>query len=116
MTSLTKQSLFDNCKLDVTSHDVEGWGRVHLKTMTELQRSTRIANMFNDKGDLKPEARIRQRINVIIDHVCDESGKPLFTEGDAKDLLSLDAAKLDGLISKITSIIEAGEEGKDQAE
>jgi hypothetical protein len=116
MTSLTKQSLFDACKLDVTSRQVDGWGMVHIRTMTELQRSTRIANMFNDKGDMKPEARIRQRVNIIIDHLSDEKGKPLFNEGDAKDLLSLDAAKLDDLVNKITEIIEGTEEGKEQAE
>ncbi len=116
MTSLTKQSLFDACKPDVTSEHVDGWGLVHIRTMTELQRSTRIANMFNDKGDIKPEARIRQRVNVIIDHVSDENGKPLFNEGDAKDLLGLDAAKLDDLVEKITKIIESTDEGKEQAE
>lgn len=116
MTSLTKQSLLDSCKLDVTGHEIEGWGLVHIRTMTELQRSTRIANMFNDKGELKPEARVRQRINIIIDHVSDKDGKPLFTEGDSKDLLGLDAAKLDGLINKISEIIEGSDEGKEQAE
>lgn len=116
MTSLTKEALLSACKLDVTSHDVEGWGRVHVKTMTELQRSTRIADMFNDKGNLKPEARVRQRVNVIIDHLCDEKGKPLFTEGDAKDLLALDAAKLDSLVEAINKAIDNGEEGKEQAE
>jgi hypothetical protein len=115
MTSLTKEALLANCKLDITCHDVEGWGKVYVKTMTELQRSKRIADMFNDKGDVKPEARIRQRVNVIIDHLCDEKGKPLFTEGDAKDLLALDAVKLDSLVEKLNELIMS-EEGNEQAE
>jgi len=113
MTSLTKKALFDSCTPDVTEHQVEGWGTVYLKTLTELQRSTRIASMFDDKGEVKPESRIRQRVNLLIDHLCDKSGKPLFNEGDAKDLLKLDAVKLDALIEKLSVILEDSEEGNE---
>ncbi len=111
MTSLTKKSLFAACKLDIKEHNIEGWGTVYLKTMTEMQRSSRIADMFTDKGDLKPEARLRQRVNVLIDRLCDKDGKSLFNEGDAKDLLKLDADKLDGLFEALDKVIDEDESG-----
>lgn len=115
MTSLTKKSLFEQCKLDITEHTIEGWGTVHIKTMSELNRSTRIANMFDDKGELKDSAKVRQRANMLVDHLCEKDGKPMFTEGDVKDLLSLDAKKLDDICGHIADIIE-GKEGNEQAE
>ncbi len=115
MTSLTKQALFDHCKIEVKEVNIEGLGILHVKPSSELQRSKRIADMFDKNGNLTNESKQRRRVNMIIDHVCDKDGNPMFTEGDAKDLLALDGTKLDAFVEAVMLI--TGElEGNDEAE
>ena len=114
-TSLTKQLLLDHCKIEVKEVNIEGMGVLHVKPTSELQRSKRIADMFDSKGNLTSESKQRRRVNLIIDHLCDQDGNAMFNEGDAKDLLALDGSKLDPFIEAVM-LINGELEGNDQAE
>ncbi len=115
MTSLTKQLLLDHCKIEVKEVNIEGLGVLHVKPSTELQRSKRIADMFDKNGNLTNESKQRRRVNLIIDHICDKDGKAMFNEGDSKDLLALDGSKLDPFIEAVM-LINGELEGNDEAE
>lgn len=115
MTSLTKQALLDHCKVEVKEVNVEGVGVLFVKPSTELQRSKRIADMFDKNGNLTDESKQRRRVNLIIDHICDEDGNAMFNEGDAKDLLALDGTKLDPFVEAVM-LINGELEGNDKAE
>ena len=115
MTSLTKQALLDHCKVEVKEVNVEGVGILFVKPSTELQRSKRIADMFDKNGNLTDESKQRRRVNLIIDHICDEDGNAMFNEGDAKDLLALDGTKLDPFVEAVM-LINGELEGNDEAE
>ncbi len=115
MTSLTKELLLDHCKIEVKEVNIEGLGVLYVKPSSELQRSKRIADMFDKNGNLTNESKQRRRVNLIIDHICDKDGKAMFNEGDSKDLLALDGSKLDPFIEAVM-LINGELEGNDEAE
>jgi hypothetical protein len=99
--TLTKASLLAETPKPVAI-ECEGRGTIHVKPLTEFQRSKRLADLWNDKGGKSEDARLKLRVHMIIDQLCDEKGKNLFTEGDAKDLLALEASSLDSLVDAIS--------------
>ena len=78
MTSLTKQLLLDHCKIEVKEVNIEGLGVLYVKPSTELQRSKRIADMFDKNGNLTNESKQRRRVNLIIDHICDKDSNLVY--------------------------------------
>lgn len=98
--TLTRETLLA-LKPVATPIEVEGLGTVFVKPLSELQRSKRLTAMWDEKSDKAEESKIKYRVNMIIDQVCDEEAKPLFTEGDAKDILALQGSKLDNLVNAI---------------
>lgn len=100
MTSLTRDKLFA-LKPEPKKHEVEGFGVVYIKPLTELMRSRRLAELFDEKGKSDKATQEKRRANMIIDQVCDENGKPLFEPSDLKQILELDGAKLDELVHAI---------------
>lgn len=111
--SLTKATLLK--KAAVSKPDVLGefFGEtVYVKSVSEFQRSRRMSSLYDMKKEtVKEEAVQRARCATIIDHLCDKDGKNLFTDKDMKDLLGLDALKMDLLIHAIENWV-AEREGK----
>ena len=99
--TLTRESLLA-MKPEATKVEVEGFGTVYMKPLTEFQRSKRLADLYGENNDKQEDAKLKFRINLIIDQVCDERCKPLFNEGDAKDLLAIEGSKLDALVNAIS--------------
>jgi len=101
--SLTKAILLK--KAAVSKPDVLGefFGEtVYVKSISEFQRSRRMAAMYDAKKEkMRDDAIQRARCLVIVDHICDEDGTPLFTDSDVKDIQQLDASKLDLIIGAI---------------
>ena len=112
--SLTKATLLKKAAISKPDQLGEFFGEmVYVKSVSELQRSRRISSLYDAKKDcMRPDAMQRSRCLTVIDHVCDEDGKALFTEKDINDLMSLDAMKLDILIKAIEDW--AGEREKKQ--
>ena len=111
--SLTKATLLK--KAAVAKPDVLGefFGEtVYVKSVSELQRSRRMASLYDMKKEkVREEAMLRARCATIIDHICDEKGKPLFTDKDTNDLMGLDALLMDQLVHAIEEWV-ASREGK----
>ena len=100
MTSLTREKLFA-LKPEPKKIEVEGIGEVYIKPLTELLRSRRLAELFDEKGKSDKATQEKRRANMIIDQVCDEKGEQMFKSSDLKEILELDGAKLDTLVHAI---------------
>ena len=111
--SLTKAILLK--KAAVAKPDVLGefFGEtVYVKSVSELQRSRRMASLYDMKKEkVREDAVMRARCATIIDHICDKSGEPLFTDKDTNDLMNLDALLMDQLVTAIEEWV-GSREGK----
>jgi hypothetical protein len=109
--SLTKATLLK--KAAVSKPDVLGefFGEtVYVKSVSEFQRSRRMASLYDMKKEVvREEAIQRARCATIIDHLCDKDGKNLFADKDMKDLMNLDALKMDLLIAAIEEWVRVRE-------
>ena len=101
MTTLTREAFFEKTKTHHETFDIEGFGSIGIRSCPELQRSRRIASLFDANGRLVDNHRHLRRIYMIIDQCVDDDGKPMFDESHVKQLGEADAAKLDPLIAAI---------------
>jgi len=102
--SLTRQALLERIEIEPTRADIEGFGVVYLRPLTELKRSQRAAAMFDGSGKIKESEWAKRRVYAIVDQVCDENGEPLFSEKDVKLLLEQDSVKIDPLYAAIEHV------------
>lgn len=114
-TSLTRQALLERITIETIKADIEGFGVVYLRPLTELKRSQRASQMFGHDGKIKESEWAKRRVYAIVDQVCEEDGTPLFAEKDVRLLLEQDSIKIDPLYAAIEHVFGA-EEGNDQAE
>ena len=98
--TLTKKMLLAETPKPVAV-ECKGRGTIYVKPLTEFQRSKRLADLWDEKGSKAEDARLKMRVHMIVDQLCDEKGKNLFTEGDVKDLLALECSSLDSLVDAI---------------
>ena len=112
--SLTKKALLENMmKASDPPHKLgEFFGStVYCKKMSELKRTRRAVSMF-DGEEISDKYRERARVLTIIDHLCDEEGKMLFTEKDIPSLMDVQSDVLDDLTDAIAKWVQ-DEEGND---
>lgn len=111
--SLTKATLLKRASISKPDMLGEFFGEeVYVKSVSELQRSRRMASLYDAKKDqMRPDAMQRARCLTIVDHVCDKNGETLFSDKDVNDLMQLDALKIDPLIAAIEEW-NAGRGGK----
>lgn len=115
--SLTKKILLaelvcskpEKLKTKLFGHDV------YVKPVSEFQRSRRLSALYGKDGEVDRAALRKARIYTIIDHLCDKDGNNIFVDSDVKQLLDLDALKLDVLQKHIEDWVEK-REGKIQGE
>jgi len=79
---------------------------VWIRPMSEVKRSTRSVQAFDEKGELRQDYVMKRRVYAIVDQICDEEGELLFTESDIDMLLELDSAKLDPYYRAIAEVTE----------
>lgn len=82
-----------------------------VKPVSEFQRSRRLAALYGKDGQVSRDAIRKARLYTIVDHLCDKDGNALFSESDIKELMELDALKLDVVIGCIESWV-SDREGK----
>ncbi len=112
--SLTKKILLEKAAID-KPHKLEKkfFGEdAYVKLPTELKRCRRAAQMFDSKGNPKDAFRERHRVYTIIDCLCDENGKMVFSESDVELLASLDSMKLDELHACIQEWVDSKEKNE----
>lgn len=106
--TLTRKELL-SLKPEISTIEIPGLGEVCIKTVSELQRSKRLSMMFGTDGKPNLKEQVRSRVYSIVDQLCEKDGKALFAEGEVKDLLALDAAKLDAIAEAIDAFNQSAE-------
>ena len=102
MTTLTRSQLLTKAKPKFERVEVEGFGVVCLRSVSPLQQSRRDFTYFDLKtGAPIAEEFAKSTVHAIIDQVCGEDGKPMFTDADFEELAGLDNATLGPLIAAI---------------
>ena len=101
--SLTKATLLKNTQPSKPDHLGKFFGLdLYVKPVSELQRSRRMAAMYDTKKEqIRPEAMQRARALTIIDHICNEEGENLFTDKDLNDVMGMESHKVDLLCTSI---------------
>ena len=109
--SLTKATLLEKTQPSKPDHLGEFFGlELYVKPVSELQRSRRMAAMYDTKKEqIRPEAMQRARALTIIDHICDENGNSLFNDKDINDVMGMESHKVDLLCSAIEDWVGARE-------
>lgn len=93
-TTLTREALLNKAKLRFDWYDIEGLGRVGIRTQSELQRSIRATN-YNDNN------KHLWRIWQIVDQVMVDEKTPMFDDSQAEMLYDLDPSVLDRIMVAI---------------
>lgn len=109
--SLTKKTLFDAFGVSAPEKLGEFFGvTIWIKPISELKRSMRASQMFDPKTrEIRPNALVDQRVWTVVDMVCDEDGKNIFTDKDFAKVKELDALKFDKLHDAVEAWVEARE-------
>lgn len=102
-TTLTREAVFDKAKPRYEVVQVEGWGTVGIKSISEVQRSRRASRFWDQDGELNEDAATMRRVHSIIDQVMVDEKTPMFSESDAKQIGELDPIMLDQLYVAIMS-------------
>lgn len=113
--TLTRESLL-KLKPEVEKITIKGFGEAYIKNQSELQRSKRMAQMFDKGGKPDFKEQMRGRVYSIVDQLCGKDGQPLFTEGDIKDILALDSTQLDSVCDAISDWNDSKMEKNEQGE
>ena len=100
--TLTKKFLLEEFKPTVSKYEHVSVGVFYIKQRTELQRCKRIGELYDKKGNVVQSVFDKRRAFLLIDQLCDEDGKCLFTDGDMKDILALESEKLDPILEAIS--------------
>ena len=110
--SLTRKALLDEIKCEVKSEVVEG-KVMHCRPISEVKRSQRNAEAFDDKGELRDSYLEKRRIYTIIDHLCDADGNLLFSERDIPALAESDSMRLDLWYAAVLRLVGGEDEGNE---
>jgi len=109
MASLTRDQILqaDDATAALQTVEVPEWGgTVHVRVMTGTQRDRWEANVTGDPGN-NPRARLATYT------LCDEQGKPLFTEAD---IISLGGKSVTALDRVLAAAMRANALGPDATE
>ena len=92
--SLTREIFLNELVVKPVSVEVNGT-LINIRPVSEVQRSKRASQMFDKKGEIDTSYLEKRRVFMLIDHLCDEDGMPLFSERDVKKLQELDSHQID---------------------
>jgi hypothetical protein len=113
--TLTRESLL-KLKPEVEKITIKGFGDAYIKNQSELQRSKRMAQLFDKNGKPDFKEQMRSRVYSIVDQLCGKDGAPLFTEGDIKEIMALDSTQLDAVCDAIAEWNDSKLEKNDKGE
>lgn len=111
--SLTRKALLQSMASGVVELEACGF-KFFAKPMSEVRRSTRSTQAFDDSGEVKREFLALRRVYAIIDHVCTKEGEPVFTDKDTRELERTDAKKIDQYFRAIEDAFGEEEEAKNE--
>jgi hypothetical protein len=100
--SITAAQLLEAAKQKTSIVEVDGFGKVTLRTCPAIQLSRRwIGYTDQQTNQVIPEEHAKSGLHKIIDQVCGADGAPLFTDDDLDKLAALDARTIGELYNAI---------------
>jgi len=96
-TTLTREALFEKAARRYEVVDVDGWGKVGIRSRSQVGKSRRETAMFDDDGKLIRSVYDMRQIHMLIDQLMVDETTPMFTESDVEALGELDGVKLEPL-------------------
>lgn len=93
--AITRDLFFKTAEPRFAWVDVEGWGRVGICEVSQLQFSRRQASYYDADGNEVEEEIAKQWVHAIIDQVMIDKDTPMFTDRDFRRLAQLSAKKLE---------------------
>jgi len=108
-TTITKETFKTKAKARYAEVDVEGWGRLGLRTVNPVLQSQRIGWIFEQKEQGNELPYHQQTVIGIVDQCMVDEATPMFTFEDIEWLAELDAAQLKGIMEAINNFNDAVE-------
>lgn len=94
--SLTRQQMEEKAKQKFEWVEVEGFGKVGIQSISQLQLSRRYVGYTDPTtGNTIPEELVKQNIHNLIDQIMIDEKTPMFTDEDFDKLATWRAEKLD---------------------
>ena len=100
-TTLTKEALQGLAKPRYEVVQVPRYGKVGIRSQSEVKRARRATELFDDRGQLVPESDSLRRVHKLIDQLMVDENTPMFLESDAGWLGDLDSVSLDPLLDAV---------------
>ena len=100
-STLTRELLIKKTRPRFAWVQVEGFGRVGLRSIDQLQASRRIYSAQTPDGKPIPGAEELVLVHRIIDHVMTDENTPMFSDADVELIQGMDADALGPLIQAI---------------
>lgn len=99
--TLTREALRVAAKPRFEQIEIEGFGKVGIRSRSQVMAMKREASLYNPDGSPNHESMDLQAVYLIIDQICKTAEEPLFTDDDIEWLAASDASKLQPLIDAI---------------
>lgn len=100
-TTLTREAILEKGKPRYEVVEVEGWGKLGLRSVSVLQRSRRASRMWDSDGNFNEQLASMRQVHAVIDQVMVDEQTPMFTEADAAALGELDPLAFDQIYAAI---------------
>lgn len=97
----TREALLGPLKRRFADVDIAGWGKVRLRSLSELERSRIEASMLDKKGQLSSTKIVDIKCRWIVAAVVDGDGNPILTNSDIPQLQQQDSSLTDSLMEAI---------------
>lgn len=81
--------------------EIDGLGKVRIRSLTELERSRLEASMRDKKGNLSTTRMVDLKCRIIVMAVVDEEGNQLFTNSDIERIGQQDSKTTNDLVEAI---------------
>ena len=100
-TSMTRAALQNKCKPTVEQIDVDGVGKILVRSCPALQKSRRYAESTDSQGRFNAKAKELQYIHMIIDQLMEDEDTPMFTDKDADEIGQWDSLYMESIVAAI---------------
>jgi len=97
----TRDTLLAAPKRRFAEVEIAGWGKVRIRSLSELERSRIETSMLDKKGQIASNRLVDIKCRWIVAAVVDENGNTLLTNGDIPQLQQQDSSCTDALMDAI---------------
>lgn len=114
-TTITKEQFLNAIKPSCKTVEVQGVGKMLVRTAGEVQRSRRIARLYDENGNINEEQFALRRIHTIVDQVMLDEKTPMFTEKEALEWADGNSHLVDRIYAAIDKVNSEDAGKKDES-